>query len=144
MPAVAQSISVTSPATSTAANSGTVDVKHFDSIRIVAILQGATGDTLDIYLQASWDNGTTWFDFVHFPQLAAAAAQTTKTITLSRANANTTLTAIGSGTSPALAAGTYLDGEFGSLIRARFVPGASTSAGAAQTIHILGTDARHR
>ena len=27
------------------------------------------GDTLDVYIQASADNGTTWDDFVHFTQV---------------------------------------------------------------------------
>lgn len=27
------------------------------------------GDTLDVYLQYSWDDGTSWDDFVHFAQI---------------------------------------------------------------------------
>ena len=135
-------ITATSPADGTAAATGHVKVDRFGAVRVVGILQGATGDTLDVYLQASWDNGTTWFDIGHFAQLAAAAAVTTKTVTYAREQQNTTAVAIGSGASPALAANTFLGGEFGGLIRAYFVPGASTSAGASQTIHILGVDLR--
>lgn len=137
-----QTITATSPANGTAAATGYVKVDRFGAVRVVGVLQGATGDTLDVYLQASWDNGTTWFDIGHFAQLAAAAAVTTKTVTYAREQQNTTTVAIGSGASPALAANTFLGGEFGGLIRAYFVPGASTSAGASQTIHILGVDLR--
>lgn len=137
-----QTITATSPANGTAAATGYVKVDRFGAVRVVGVLQGATGDTLDVYLQASWDNGTTWFDIGHFAQLAAAAAVTTKTVTYAREQQNTTTVAIGSGASPALAANTFLGGEFGGLIRAYFAPGASTSAGASQTIHILGVDLR--
>jgi hypothetical protein len=137
-------ISTTSPSNSTAAATAGIKVDHYSAIRVVATLQGATGDTLDVYLQSSWDNGTTWFDIAHFAQLAAAAGATTKTVTFAREQQSTTATAVGKDASPALAANTFLGGEFGGLVRAYFVPGASTSAGAAQTIYILGTDARLR
>lgn len=137
-----QTITATSPSDGTAAATGYVKVDRFGAVRIVGILQGATGDTLDVYLQASWDNGTTWFDIGHFAQLAAAAASTTKTVTYAREQQNTTAVTIGSGASPALAANTFLGGEFGALIRAYFVPGASTTEGKAQTIHVLGVDLR--
>lgn len=138
-------ITFTSPATaSTAVGGAAVKVNYFEHVRIVAVLEGATGGTLDVYLQSTWDNGATWWDIVHFPQLADGAAQTTRTITLSRASTNTTLTAIGSGTSPALAAGAYLNGDFGEAIRAVAVAGSGTSEGKAQTIYILGDPSRAR
>jgi hypothetical protein len=137
-------ITATSPANGTAAATGFVKVDNFSAIRVVGVLRGATGDTLDVFLQSSWDNGTTWWDIGHFVQMAAAAAVTTKTVTYAREQQNTTAVAVGSGASPALAANTFLGGDFGGLVRAYFVPGASTSAGAAQAIHILGIDARLR
>lgn len=137
-------LTATSPANGTAAATGFVKVDNFSAIRVVGILQGATGDTLDVYLQASWNGGTTWWDIGHFVQMAAAAAVTTRTVTYAREQQNTSTVAIGGGASPALAANTFLGGDFGGLIRAYFVPGASTTQGATQTIHILGTDARLR
>lgn len=137
-------ITGTSPATAITAVSTPVAVGKYDAIRIVAVLQGGTGGTLNPRLQSSWDGGTTWWDIVSFPQLADGAAPTTRTITLSRFNANTTPTAVGSGTSPALAAGTYLDGDFGDMIRAAYTAGSGTSAGTAQTIWVLGSEARAR
>ncbi len=137
-------ITGTSPASATTEASTPVAVGKYDAIRIVAILQGGTGGTLNVRLQSSWDGGTTFWDIVSFAQLTSGAAATTTSITLSRFNANLTPTAIGSGTSPALAAGTYLDGDFGDMIRAVYTAGASTSAGAVQTLWVLGSEARAR
>lgn len=137
-------ITGTSPASaSTAALGNPVKVSYYEHIRVVAVLQGATGGTLDVYLQATWDN-TKWYDIAHFPQITAAAAQTIRTLSMSRAAVNTTLTAIGQDLTPALAAGTYLSGDFGVSVRAVCVAGAGTSDGATQTIHILGDYARAR
>ena len=34
----------------------------------VTLADTDVGDTLDVYVQHSPDSGTTWYDFVHFPQ----------------------------------------------------------------------------
>ena len=136
-------ITGTSPASATTAASGSVAVGKYDAIRIVAVLQGGTGGTLNVRIQASWD-GTTFWDIASFAQLADGAASSTRSITLSRLNANTTPTVIGSDLSPALAANTFLDGDFGEHLRAVYTAGSGTSAGTAQTIWVLGSEARAR
>jgi hypothetical protein len=121
----------------------------FDSLLIYANLQGATGGTLDVYIQTLLHctgdsaNGT-WVDFAHFTQLSAAAAATKKTCFLSRSAQSTTLTTVGIDGSPALAAGTILGGEWGAWWRFVFTAGASTSAGASQSVWVFGTPSHSR
>lgn len=116
----------------------------FDSIMIVAVLQGATGDTLDVYLQVSENDSTLWVDYAHFPQIAAGAAATTRVWTVSRHAQGLSLTTVGTGNTPALAANTIVGGDFGERMRVVFVAGASTSAGASQTIHLIGSASKRR
>lgn len=137
-------ITGTSPTSATTEASTPVAVGKYDAIRIVAVLQGGTGGALNVRLQSSWDAGETWWDIASFAQLADGAAATTRAITLSRFNANTTPTVIGSDLSPALAANTFLDGDFGDHIRAVYTAGSGTSAGTTQTIWVLGSEARAR
>ena len=66
----------TSPSDGTAANSANIvtGLDAFESMQIVTVFQGATGDTLDICLQYCDDpDGSTWFDYARW-QIAAAAA----------------------------------------------------------------------
>ena len=135
-----QTITATSPAAAstvvhTAQFSGLADC---EALTIITDLRGATGGTLDVYLQTSHDGGTTWFDFAHAAQLAAGAAQVREVWHVSRSTAVTTSTVVGTGTSPALAADTVLGGSWGDSLRIVFVAGVSTSAGASQTIHVAG------
>lgn len=136
-------ITGTSPASASTAAIGSPigGLQIYDSLQIIAIIQGATGGTLDLYLQTSVD-GSTWYDYAHFAQLAGAAAQITRTITVARYQQQLTATAIGSNLSPALAAGTFLGGTFGSRIRLIGTAGAGTSAGAVQTINFAATRTR--
>lgn len=136
----------TSPSDGTAANSANIvtGLDAFESMQIVTVFQGATGDTLDICLQYCDDpDGSTWFDYARW-QIAAAAASATLTYTVTRQKERLTGIATGMNNSPALAAGTIIGGEFGSKMRVRWIPGASTSAGAAQTIYFIGSPARRR
>lgn len=138
---VSRPIAATSPtAAGTEAGPTAANLGRYRSIAIVATLQGATGGTLDVYLQWSPDEGTTWVDYAHFPQLAAGAAVSTRVWTVSRAAQQLTLTTVGSGLTPALAANTIVGGEFGDRLRVVFVAGGGTSAGAAQSILIVGTE----
>jgi len=135
-------IADTTPASaSTAVGSHVGGLHEYDSLAIVASLVGATGGTLDIYLQISPDQGTTWVDYAHFAQLAGGAAAVTKVWTVSRGAQQTTATTVGTGTSVALAANTIIGGEWGDRMRAVYVAGAGTSVGAAIVISILGTRA---
>jgi hypothetical protein len=99
-------------------------------------VQGATGGTLDIYFQVSADAGTTWHDFCHLPQIAAGAALAGYTFAVSDFQAASTISAVGTGSTPTLAANTLVTGPFGERMRIIVKSGAGTSAGAAQQIRI--------
>jgi hypothetical protein len=137
---VQASLTDTSPASASTAVGGDVGggFRDCQALTIVATLQGATGGALDVYLQTSFDGGTTWVDFAHFAQLAAAAAASTKVWHVTRLTDVGTFTAVGTGSTPALAVNTILGGAWGDTFRAVYVAGASTSAGAAQTIKLFG------
>jgi len=112
-------------------------LQNYDALSIRATLTGATGGTLDVYLQTSVD-GTEWRDYAHFAQLADGAAVATYGFSVSRSGQQTSITAIGKDLTPALAANSVLGGDFGNQMRALYVAGAGTSAGAAQVIRITG------
>jgi hypothetical protein len=127
--------SSTSPAAaSTVAGPIVTGLGGAGSGQIFATLTGATGGTLNIYLQSSPDGGTTWSDYAAFAQLAAGAAATSVSFTLSKGQHQTTITTVGTGLSPALTTGQVLGGDWGDRLRLVFKANASTSAGAAQVI----------
>lgn len=131
------SVSDTTPASaSTAAGDTFRGLADFEALTVVANLVGATGGTLDVYLQTSHDGGTTWYDWARFPQLAAAAGAIKYRFGVPTAG-ESLITVVGAGTSPALAANTIVGGFWGDSMRALYVAGASTSAGAAITIDIV-------
>lgn len=134
-------ITGTSPATASTAvvGSPTGDLSFYDAIEVIATLTGATGGTLDVYLQKTNDGGTTWHDYAHWTQIAGAAAAITVRNCFSRNTQATTPVAIGSGLTPALAANTFVGGEFGDSLRCVCTAGGGTSAGAVVTIRISGT-----
>lgn len=141
-----QTITGTSPAAAGQAAVGNTAQKldDFDSFHVTALLVGATGGVLDVYLQRRVDDaGTVWADWVHFPQLAAGAAAI-KYAVASLPPPAATATVIGTtaqdGTTgaPALAANTVVGGHPGDAVRCVCVAGVSTSAGAAVTIYIKG------
>lgn len=131
-------------AASTAAGVALLDhLDEFESIIILATLTGATGGTLDVYLQVRTKDPDSqadeWVDYAHFAQIAAGAAAITRLWSVTRLAQVTTIATVGKNTSPALAVNTILGGEFGSEMRVLFVAGAGTSAGATQTIDVIGT-----
>jgi hypothetical protein len=135
-------ISDTSPASAITAIGDTVGgLSKYEALAIYATLTGGTGGTLDVYLQTSFDEGVTWYDYVHFAQKASGAAVTTVAFGLPPAGV-TSATATGKGSlgtpAVALAVNTIIGGPWGDLMRAVYVAGVSTSAGAAQLIHIVG------
>lgn len=131
----------TSPASATtavgASTATQANLQEFDWFDVTAELQGATGGTLDVYLQRK-EAADTWKDWVHFPQLAAAAAAVKYHVPGNGSIA--AITVIGGGTDATpgvvLAANTACGGLPGSALRVVFVAGAGTSAGAAQTVRI--------
>lgn len=139
------SISGTSPASASTAVVGIAvsGLDEFESLAIEADLVGAIGGTLDVYLQTNPSgDGTTWVDYVHFPQLAAGAGAISYAFAVSLAGQQLTPTHVGKGTSPALAASTVLGGAWGRQMRCVATAGASTTAGAAITITIVGQNPR--
>ena len=145
MQRIRQSMTGTSPAAaSTAAGTSyALGLDACDSLTIVGSLLGATGGTLDVYVQTSWDEGTTWYDFLHFTQLAGGAAAVNYAYHVSRASERTTITTLGSATTPALTAGVIMAGGWGDRMRLVFVAGVGTAAGAAQTVRVYGIKNLH-
>lgn len=144
-------LSSTSPAAaSTAAGLGCSGLAKFLAIRVDAVLIGATGGALDVYIQRKIAPNT-WVDWAHFPQLAAAASAVAYSLIVQAANVGTPLTGSASQTIasiatagtdatpvPALAAATLTLNHPGDMIRVVYVAGASTSAGGAQKIYVTG------
>lgn len=130
-------LSSTSPASATTtAGTPVTGLGGYRSMSIYAKLTGATGGTLDVYLQYSPDGGTTWVDYAHFPQVAGGASAIYRVWNVSKSAQQTTLATVGTGTSPALTANSILGGDWGDRLRTLMVAGSGTSAGAAQTILI--------
>ena len=140
------SITGTSPAAANQAAVGraAVGLDQYDSFFVTAILVGATGGTLDVYLQRRVDDaGTIWVDFAHFPQLAAGAAliRYAATMTIPPAAVAVVVgTTDNAGTTgaPALAVNTIVGGHPGDAVRMVCVAGVSTTAGAVATVLIKG------
>jgi hypothetical protein len=133
-------ITGTSPATATTAAIGAalLNLGQYRSLHLEITATGATGGTLDLYLQVSYDNGTTWWDYAHLPQLAAGAAAVRYAINVSRAaQSGAAPLVVGTALTPALAANTVVGGDFGQAIRLIGVGGAGTTAGATQTINVF-------
>ena len=135
-------ISDTSPAAAgTAVSALSVSgLSLFPYLRVDADLIGATGGTLDIYLQRLIKPNA-WADWLHFAQLAAGASAIRYSAIACHA-LSTTITTSNRGTDAApavsLAAATFVGGHPGDVVRAVYVAGGSTSAGAAITIDITG------
>jgi len=138
--ALRQTIAVTSPAAPTTLAQAPIasGFERCHSLTINALVRGGVGGTLDVSVQTSHDEGTTWIDLVHFPQLTAGAAVVRYAAHVSRATSPTNPVVVGSGTSPVLAANAIAGGSWGDSLRVVLVAGVSTSAGAAQSIEIVG------
>ncbi len=111
----------------------------FDAVDVTADLVGATGGTLDVYLQTSND-GSSWYDSVHFAQLAAGAAAVSYRVTLARFGqpASAAPVVVGKNGTPALAAGTAVQ-SFGTRARLVMVAGSGTSAAAKVAVMVAGS-----
>jgi hypothetical protein len=134
-------ISETSPAAAgTVVGAGVNGLGDYPYLRVDADLVGATGGALDIYLQRMIKPGA-WTDWLHFAQLAAGAAAVRYSAIVSP-GLSTTITTSNRGTAAtplvSLAAATFLGGHPGDSVRAVYVAGASTSAGALVTVDIVG------
>jgi|SRR5580692_861260 hypothetical protein len=116
-------------------------------VDIVAELAGASGGTLDIFIQASPDGGTTWVDIVHFAQLASGAAAVVYKTNISNLPqpASAAPVVVGTGLhsgSTGLAAGTTVQGYGFDRLRLMMASGSGTTAGAA--VKVFATVQRPR
>lgn len=94
--ASSQTISLTTPASASTVVHTTTFLKmaKFKEVTIIGDLVGATGGTLDVYLQCKFNQGGTvkWYDWLHFVQLASGGAaaryhhNTSKALEIGRAH----------------------------------------------------------
>jgi len=108
-----------------------------NAIDIVAEITGGTGGALDVYLQTSGDNGITWYDSVHFAQVAAGTSSIQRTCITELAQPTTAApVVVGKNLSPALAVATAVQGGWGDRARLVYVAGASTSGAGSVKVSI--------
>lgn len=132
-------ITGTSPSSASTAILGTAGgLLRFNWFTIHAALLGATGGTLNVYIQRMIVDDI-WSDWLAFTQLTAAQAATRYT---ANTGSNNTISAVGGGTNavatPSLSAGTFIGGHPGDKVRVVCTAGVSTSAGAVQSIYLVG------
>jgi hypothetical protein len=116
----------------------------YDSIGIDADLVGATGGTLDVYLQSSPDQGVNWYDIVHWTQLLSGAAAVKYSSPISQSTSTSTATAVGKNLSPSLNQGTVVNGAFSDRMRLVMVAGSGTTVGAPVVVRLSPQRSRLR
>lgn len=139
--------------TPAAASSGVIlgtmrGLARYNAIRVDALLQGATGGTLDLYLQRRVLGATSpnsiWLDWLHFTQLAGGAAAVRYSAFAGDNVPNVALATVGQMNDDlsvgafALAAGTFVGGLPGDEVRLCAVAGTGTTAGALQNVYLTG------
>lgn len=126
--------SPSSPGTAAAAATfASSDLHRADVLVVDAELVGATGGTLDVYLQTR--EGTDWIDLAHFPQLASGATARAYTFCITGDGLGA-LAPVGRNLSPALAANVNTNRTPRGELRLLFVAGTGTSAGASQSVMV--------
>lgn len=111
----------------------------WEAVDIAADLQGATGGTLNVYLQLSPDAGNNWYDIVHWTALAAAAPLAFYQSPLSLATNTAAPVAVGRNLAPSLGPGAtaaVVNGAFSDRLRLVMVAGSGTTAGAPVVVRI--------
>lgn len=121
-------------------------LSDYEGVEVVAELVGATGGTLDVYIQLSPDEGLNWYDVVHFAQLASGASAVIYQSPLSTATNTTAPVVIGKNLSPLLGttSGAVVNGAFTDRIRLVMKAGSGTSAGAAVVVRVCPQRSRIR
>lgn len=110
----------------------------YDTIRMYATLTGGTGGTLDVVLEESFDQ-IEWFEFFRFPQVAAGVTKTWRaTSVLQNGILEVGLSSLLT-SQQVIAPNTNGAGPWGDFIRAKYIAGAGTTAGAPQIIRLIGT-----
>ena len=129
-------------ATTTLVGSTRAGFIGYSSVSFEVKIVGATGGTVDVYLQKKIDTNT-WADYAHFPQVAAG---TTKFYNVSAAQYGSTIVNNGWGTDAApgvvLAANAFINGHPGDVLRLVTVTGAGVTVAAAITIYAICRTAR--
>jgi hypothetical protein len=119
-------------------------IGDYEGADVVAELVGATGGTLDVFVQLSPDEGQNWYDIIHYPTLAAAAPAVIYQTPISTATNTATAVKVGKNLAPALAAGTVVNGAFTDRLRLVMVAGAGTTAGAPVVVRVCPQRSRIR
>jgi hypothetical protein len=122
------------------------NLDDYPNLTFFASLKGATGGTLDVYVQQSPDEGASWYDMIHFQQLLAGAAAVSYSATVGNRfmGASDAPVAVGSGLVPALASGVVVQGIGADRLRLVMVAGVSTTVGAAVNVVVSATRPRIR
>lgn len=111
---------------------------------LTARLVGATGGTLDVYLQTQDYTGGPWSDLAHFPQLASGAAAVAYRAAFKRGN-NNSVAAVAptvvnpTDATPTLAVNTYLPWANGANVRLVVVEGSGVASAPVQSITGVAT-----
>lgn len=119
-------------------------IGDYEGAEVIAELVGATGGTLDVYVQLSPDAGQNWFDVIHYPQLASGAAAIVYQSPLSTATNTATPIVVGKNLSPALAVNVVVNGAFTDRLRLVMKAGSGTSAGAQVVVRVCPQRSRAR
>jgi hypothetical protein len=112
--------------------------RRFDYFMFDASLTNTDTGTVDVYVQRCITVGstTTWRDWIHFPQLTASVGAKEYSITSQSPGG---IHAIGTGSSPALAANTAIGGHPGDQLRLVVVTGGTGVLLAQdQTVNVTG------
>lgn len=128
-----------STASTTTLSSNVAGLLKYDWFTIDANLQGATGGTLDVYLQRQIASDL-WADWCHFPQQSSGGAAVQY---CAQSGSDKTIHVVEQGTdasagTPALAANTFIGGHPGNRVRMVMVTGSGVTAGTSQTVKITG------
>jgi hypothetical protein len=148
-PAAASTVASSQPVTGDNANylpagvAGPLD--DWEGVDVIAEITGATGGTLNVYLQGTSDGGTSWYDMIAWPQAAAGAAAKYYKSPLSLATTTSVPIQVGKNLVPALTGTvTVVNGAWTDRVRLIFVAGSGTSAGAVVVVRLAPQRARVR
>lgn len=120
----------------------------YESIDVVAEIQGATGGALAVYLQISPDGGiSNWYDIIAWPSATAGSGVKYYQSPLSLATTTTTTTVVGKNLVPALSAGSsgaVVNGAFNDRCRIVMVAGSGTTQGTVVVVRLAAQRGRLR
>lgn len=117
----------------------------YEGVEVVAELKGATGGTLDVYVQLC-PSGGNWYDVIRFPQIPAAQAIAYYQAPLSLATNTSVPVKIGKNLAPALGttSGAVVNGAWTDRIRLVIVAGTGTTLGAQIVVYVCPQRSRSR